>query len=68
MFLFVVPVTTWLESRRNPDLERTGCESCLYVFHIFFQILLLLGSLLFFALILGGIPILFYLLGGLSKE
>jgi hypothetical protein len=67
MYVLLVPLTVWLEERRDQDKERTECECCLFVFYIFFQILLSIGMIFFVVIALGGIPILFYLLNGIAK-
>jgi len=68
MYILLVPLTSWLEERRDPQKERTGCECCLYAFYLFCQFLLLVGMVGFVAVVLGGVPVLFYLLNGITKS
>ncbi len=67
LYVLLVPLTVWLEERRDQNKERTGCECCLYVMYLMFQLLLFLGMIVLLIIALGGIPVLFYLLNGIAK-
>lgn len=67
LYVVLVPLTVWLEERRDKNKERTGCECCLFAMSIVFQVLLLVGFVVFLAIAIGGIPVLFYLLNGIRR-